>query len=96
MVRVEVALPPEVTLTLDGLIETVGPDGEETAERLTVPANPLRLVTVIVDVVEEPGEVEIDDGFADMEKSPVDEAVTVSDGFVEWEREPLVPVTAML
>ena len=68
-VSVEVALPPEVTLTVEGLSETVGLEGEETAERLTVPVNPSRPVTVIVEVVEEPGELDIAVGFAEMLKS---------------------------
>lgn len=74
-VSVEVALPPEVTLTPDGLRERVGPEGEETAERFTVPANPLRPVTVIVEVVEEPGVADMDAGFAEMLKSGFCEVV---------------------
>lgn len=56
-------------MTVDGLSETVGPEGDATADRFTVPANPVRLVTVIVEVVEEPAGVEIEAGLADMVKS---------------------------
>jgi hypothetical protein len=42
----------------------LGPDGEETADRLIVPVNPPRLVSVIVEVVEDPGVVDMDAGFA--------------------------------
>ena len=55
-------------MTVDGLSETVGPEGEEISERFTVPVNPLRLFTVIVELVDEPGVVEIAAGFADMLK----------------------------
>ncbi len=53
-VRVEVADPPEGTMTLTGLREGVGPDGETVAAKLTVPLKPLMLVTVMVDVPDEP------------------------------------------
>ena len=53
-VRVEVPVPPDVRGMLVGLRETVTPAGEADGARLTVPAKPLRLVRVTVDVVAEP------------------------------------------
>lgn len=53
-VAVELALPPAVKVTLDGLKVTVTPAGMDTAARVTVPAKPLRLVTVTVDVLVDP------------------------------------------
>ena len=47
----------------------MGPDGEEAPERLTVPENPFRLETVIVEDAEEPGLVEVLAGFAVIAKS---------------------------
>ena len=53
-VRVEVADVPEETMTLTGFREGVGPAGETLATKLTVPMKPLILVTVMVDVPDEP------------------------------------------
>jgi hypothetical protein len=49
MVRVEDATPPEERAMFVGLSVAVGPAGEMAAERLTVPAKPLRLVSVMVE-----------------------------------------------
>ena len=54
IVRVEGAELPALNETLEGFSVTVGPEGETVDERLTVPANPFRLVKVMVDVAEEP------------------------------------------
>ncbi len=53
-VSVEGADVPEEIVTLVGLSDGVGPDGELAAVRLIVPLKPLRLVKVIVEVVEGP------------------------------------------
>ncbi len=53
-VRVDVPVPPAVRVTLAALKEVVSPVGEDTAERLTAPAKPLRLVNVMVEVAEDP------------------------------------------
>ena len=45
IVRVELAFPPEVRVTLDGLKPMVRPEGETESVRLTVPVNPPRLVS---------------------------------------------------
>jgi hypothetical protein len=81
MVRVEVPLEPDARVMLEGLSETDGPEGDIAAERLVVPEKPFRLVSVIVLVPDEPGERLIEDGLAEMEKSPVDD--TVRERFVE-------------
>jgi len=46
-VRVELAVPPEVRVTLVGLKPRVRPEDETESVRLTVPANPPRLVSVM-------------------------------------------------
>lgn len=53
-VKVEVPVPPDERVMLVSLREVVAPKGETDAARLTVPANPLRLVRVRPDCVEEP------------------------------------------
>ncbi len=50
---VDVAEPPELTTTLDGLSVAVRPEGVAKV-RETVPLNPLRLVIVTVDCCENP------------------------------------------
>lgn len=90
-VRVALPDPPEVN-TIDELVsEDWSLLDESVTERVIVPLKPLTLVRVIVLVPDELRVRLIEDGFADIEKSPVDE--TVSDRFVECEREPLDPVT---
>ena len=69
MVNVDVAEPPEVKVTEVGLNEAVTPVGAPETERLTVPAKPLRDVTVIVDVPELPCAMVREVGEADIEKS---------------------------
>ncbi len=41
--RVELADPPELRVTGDGLTEAVNPVGSTEGDSVTVPANPLRL-----------------------------------------------------
>jgi hypothetical protein len=53
-VSVDVPVPPLVKVMLEGLMELVKPEGETLVERETVPAKPLRLVRVIVEVAELP------------------------------------------
>lgn len=47
-------VPPDERVMLVGLREAVAPEGEADVARLTVPVNPLRLVRVTVDCVDEP------------------------------------------
>lgn len=88
-VNVEVPLPPEETVRLDGLRDNDGPAGEELAERFTVLENALREVTVIVEVPLEPALTDRLVGLAEREKSAVDVDDTVTDTDVEWARDPL-------
>lgn len=74
-------LEPADSVMLDGLSDASGPDGDTAAERVTVPEKELRLMRVIVLVPDEPGVRLSEDGFADIEKSPVDD--TVRERFVE-------------
>jgi len=53
--RVELPAPFEVSVIVEGLRLVVGPVGETEAAMVTVPVNKLRLVTVIVDIPEDPG-----------------------------------------
>ncbi len=75
-VRVEVADVPEGTMTLAGLREGVGPDGETVAAKLTVPLKPLMLVTVMVDVPDEPLRNVREEGFDAIVKSGIGAAWT--------------------
>jgi hypothetical protein len=92
-VRVEVALPPEGTDTLEGLSDKDSPAGEELAERFTVPENALIELTVIVEVPLDPALTAKLAGLAEREKSGVDNGVTVTETWAEWLREPEVPET---
>jgi hypothetical protein len=68
-VSVEVAPPPLERVGAAGLIETVGPFGETDEERLTVPAKDPRLVSLIVEVPDAPGETCIEEGLDEILKS---------------------------
>jgi len=84
-----VPCPPGVNATEELLSEALGPGvGETVVERVTVPANPPRLVSVITAVPEEPRDRLSEDGLIEIEKS---DTITVTD--TEWTSEPLVPVT---
>ncbi len=54
IVRVDVPVPPAIRVTLAALKEVVSPVGEDTADKATAPAKPLRLVSVMVEVAEDP------------------------------------------
>ncbi len=53
-VSVDVPVPPLVRVMLEGLTYAVRPEGETLVESETVPVKPLRLVTVTVEMAEEP------------------------------------------
>jgi hypothetical protein len=59
-----------VILTLEGFCDVVIPLGAD-AERETDPEKPLLIVTVIVELPEEPSATAIVDGLADRPKSPI-------------------------
>ncbi len=54
IVNVEVPGEPEEIVTLMGLNDGIGPEGEMPAARLTMPLNPPTLIKVMVEVVEGP------------------------------------------
>jgi hypothetical protein len=83
--------------TADGARDAVGFEGERPAVRLTgltwadmftAPENPLMLVSVNVDVPEDPIEMESDVGLAAMPKSPM-----FTETLTKRVRFPLVPFT---
>lgn len=92
-VTVSVVVPEPVTLV--GVMVALIPDEAVTAKE-TTPANPLREVTVMVEIPEELEANVMLEGLADREKSgvPVLETVTVT--VVECDRDPLVPVTCIV
>ncbi len=53
-VSVDIPDPPEVNVTLGGFNPVVRLVDEDVTAKVTVPAKPLRLVSAIVDVPEEP------------------------------------------
>src|SRR6266705_2194522 len=86
---VEVLCPPDVRVTDELLRDVLGPEvAETTVERVTVPANPLRLVRVTRLVPEVPRGRLSDDGLTVMEKSD-----TMTRTETECASDPLVPVT---
>jgi hypothetical protein len=85
--RVEELDPPEVKLTVAGLMEAVSPVGVTDVVRLTMPLKPATLSTVIDEVPELPAWMFTVVGLAEIVKSPT-WTVTVA----VWDREPLVAV----
>ncbi len=85
-VKVEVAEVPSATDV--GLSDVEGPAGDTSVVSETVPVNPAKLVTVIVDVAEEPSGIVRVLGLADILNS-----TTWTVTLTEWETPPLVPVT---
>lgn len=91
--NVELPAPLDASVTDAGFRLVPGPDGDTVADRLTVPENPPRLVSEIVDVPDEPWIIFSEEGFADIAKSGLGGCATVTVTLVEWESDPLVPVT---
>ncbi len=87
-VRVEPADPPGLRETGDGLAEALRPDGTTDVESITEPAKPFKLVSWTDDVPEEPANIVMDCGLAEMVKS-----TTLTVTCTEWERDPMVPAT---
>src|SRR2546425_3828825 len=85
---IEVAEEPLVTVTLGVFREHVRLGEETDSVRLTVPENPLMLITVTVEVSVAPGIPVTVVGFSEMEKS-----CTMQFTVAVWESAPLVPVT---
>ena len=92
-----VAVPPPTRVILIGVSDRAGPllrFGEIVVERVMVPANPFRLVTLIAELADCPLMMLSDVGLALIEK--VGGAEIVNDATVEWDKLPLVPVTFTL
>ena len=86
---VEVLCPPGVRVTDELLSVVLGPEvGKTAVDRVTVPANPFRLVRVIRLVPDVPRGRLSDDGLMEMEKSD-----TMTRTETECDSDPLVPVT---
>ena len=86
---VDVPWAPDVRVTEELLNEVLGPEVDETvAERLMVPVNPFRLVTVIRLLPDVPRGRLRDDGLIEIEKSD-----TMTRMEMECVSDPLVPVT---
>jgi hypothetical protein len=92
MVRLEVPEPP---LTLVGLKEVVGPEGETVAARDTSLANPLEGTKVIVEVPVFPALIVKEAGLAERVKSGGG-GVMVTPTVTEWNETPLIPATSRL
>ena len=69
IVRVEVLVPPDVTVTVLGLKVGAGPDGETDADKITLPEKPLMLPKLMVAVPDCPSGTVTEDGLALMLKS---------------------------
>ncbi len=76
----ETAIVPGARVTLNGLRDTPGPEGETVAVTLTAPEKLFRLVRVIVELPEEPARTSSEDGLEYMAKSS--STVTVTDKLV--------------
>jgi hypothetical protein len=90
-VSADVALPPLERVTLVMLNVTVKPVGEDESVRLTVPANPLRLVSVAAVVAEEPCATLRLLGLAARAKSGRGAPLTVTEIRNVWNSVPLIP-----
>ncbi len=75
MVTVDDPEPPDMAEVLN---ELVGPVGDDVADRMTVPENPLRGATVTVAVAELPAWIESEVGLAVIVKFGVDELIVNS------------------
>ncbi len=87
-VSVELADPPELRETGDGLADAPRPEGATEVDRVTEPVKPFRLPSWTDEVPEEPAKIVMDCGLAEMVKS-----TTLTVTWTEWERDPMVPVT---
>jgi hypothetical protein len=87
----DIAVPPLERVTLVMLNVAVKPAGEDESVRLTVPANPLRLVSVAAAVAEEPSATLRLLGLAARTKSCFGAPLTVTEIRKVWNTVPLIP-----
>lgn len=85
---VELADPPELTVTVDGLTDALGPEGRTEVESVTVPAKPLRLPNWSREMPGEPART-----VRDVEVDEIVKSTTLTVNCTEWERDPIVPET---
>jgi hypothetical protein len=71
MFNAEFAVPPEVSATVDGFKLQVCPRGAVLVCKVTDPANPFRLVSVMVEITDRPCWTVMLVGFDEIEKSGV-------------------------
>jgi hypothetical protein len=76
--RMDVFDAPAVIMTLVGLRDVVGPVGDTVADKLMVPLKPFWLVTVIVEVPDDPRKNVREPGFDVMAKLGVVAACTMN------------------
>jgi len=88
-VSVDVPVPPLVRVMLEGFREAVRPEGETLVERETAPVKPFRLVTVIVEMAEEPAWVVTVAGLAETLKLDGLDGRTLVNLIVEGEEVPV-------
>ena len=84
----EAPVPPEMTLRLVRFNEAEGPLGETETAKLTVFANPARLVTLIVAVANDPGVSARPLGLDEMKKSGCEGCETFTETVTECESVP--------
>ena len=92
-VRIDLADPPLWRVTFAGLKLIESPAGLAADNIATVPAKPFRLVTVRVDVPEEPRRIVKLDGVAEIENFGPVWLLTVTPTCTAWAVVPLAPVT---
>lgn len=90
MVSKSLAAPPGTSLTDDELSDTLGPDGDTVADKLTVALNPFRLASVSVTVPDVARGIVIEEVLVAREKSGACRTMTMTE--VEWERDEEFPV----
>lgn len=71
IVSLDAAVPPEGTVMLVELKDVEGPVGVTAACKLTVPLNPFRVATLIVELADEPAIIVRELGLDEMVKSGV-------------------------
>ena len=95
-VNADVPAPPPDRVMLGKLSDILGPDGAIEAAKLMVPLNPFKLISVIVEALEEPAGIVRLLKLAVMAKSGCGEGLTVTATLTVRDKNPLVPVTVTL
>ncbi len=88
IVRTEDPEPLGDRATVDGLRDGKGPEGETVTLRDKLPDNPLRLVSVMLELEDVPAGTDREPGLTEIAKS-----TTWTRTWTEWVNEPLVAVS---